>query len=138
EDRPPRAHGDAGCGDRKGSAALRAGAWLRVQEAPLRAMDDEDFQSARVATSTTMTVDKFIPQDAIHPIYYDTSYYMVPDGDAGHDIYLVWCEAIASARWQSCRSSAGWCCTGRTSHATSMSMPSCSSRCPAASRKLRW
>ena len=36
-----------------------------------------------------MTVDKFIPRDAIRPIYFDTSYYLVPDGDAGQDVYVV-------------------------------------------------
>ncbi|HET7880400.1 MAG TPA: Ku protein [Acetobacteraceae bacterium] len=60
-------------------------------------LDDEDFESARVETSTTMTVDKFIPQDAIHPIYYDTSYYMVPDGDAGRDVYVVMRDAIKAS-----------------------------------------
>ena len=39
-------------------------------------LDDADFESTRVATSTTMTIDKSVPQDAIDPIYYDTSYYI--------------------------------------------------------------
>src|SRR6185295_16602167 len=29
-------------------------------------LDDADFDSARIESSTTMTVDKFIPHDAIH------------------------------------------------------------------------
>jgi DNA end-binding protein Ku len=44
-----------------------------------------------------MTVDKFIPRDAIHPIYYGTSYYMVPDGDAGQDVYVVLRDAIKAS-----------------------------------------
>ena len=57
-------------------------------------MEDEDFENARIESSSTMTVSKFVPQDAIQPIYYDTSYYMVPDGDAGLDVYVVLRDAI--------------------------------------------
>ena len=60
-------------------------------------LDQEDFESARIESSTTMTVDKFIPRDSIHPIYFDTSYYMVPDGDAGQDVYVVLRDAIAAS-----------------------------------------
>ena len=41
-----------------------------------------------------MTIDKFVAADAIDPVYYDTSYYMVPDGEAGQDVYAVLREAI--------------------------------------------
>ncbi len=58
-------------------------------------LDDNDFAAARIETSSTMTVDKFVPRDAIRPIYFDTSYYMVPDGDAGNDVYVVLRDAIA-------------------------------------------
>ena len=57
-------------------------------------MEDEDFENARIESSSTMTVSKFVPHDAIQPIYYDTSYYMVPDGDAGLDVYVVLRDAI--------------------------------------------
>ena len=60
-------------------------------------LEDEDFENARIETSSTMTVDKFIARDAIHPIYFDTSYYMVPDGDAGQDVYVVLRDAIAAS-----------------------------------------
>jgi DNA end-binding protein Ku len=60
-------------------------------------LDDEDFENARIESSTTMTVNKFIPRDSIHPIYFDTSYYMVPDGDAGQDVYVVLRDAIAAS-----------------------------------------
>jgi DNA end-binding protein Ku len=60
-------------------------------------LDDQDFESAKIETSSTMTVDKFVDRDAIHPIYFDTSYYMVPDGEAGQDVYTVLREAIGNA-----------------------------------------
>jgi DNA end-binding protein Ku len=60
-------------------------------------LDDEDFASAKIETSSTMTVDKFVARDAIHPIYFDTSYYVVPDGDAGEDVFVVLRDAIAKS-----------------------------------------
>jgi DNA end-binding protein Ku len=58
-------------------------------------LDDEDFEQARIDSSGTMTVDKFVPADAIDPVYYDASYYMAPDGEAGQDVYVVLRDAIA-------------------------------------------
>ena len=58
-------------------------------------MSKEDFDSARVESSSTMTVEKFVDAESIDPIYYDSSYYLVPDGDAGRDVYVVLREAIA-------------------------------------------
>ncbi len=57
-------------------------------------MTEEDFESARVESSGTMTIDKFVPGNSIDPIFYDSSYYLVPDGDAGRDVYAVLREAI--------------------------------------------
>jgi DNA end-binding protein Ku len=58
-------------------------------------LDEEDFARAKIETSATMTVDKFVAREAIHPIYFDTSYYMVPDGEAGQDVFVVLRDAIA-------------------------------------------
>ena len=60
-------------------------------------LDDDDFASARIETSSTMTVEKFVTRDAIQPVWFDTSYYMVPDGDAGQDVYVVLRDAIAQS-----------------------------------------
>jgi DNA end-binding protein Ku len=56
---------------------------------------EEDFASARVESSTTLTIDKFVPQGSIDPVYWDATYFLKPDGDAGRDVYLVLREAIA-------------------------------------------
>jgi DNA end-binding protein Ku len=58
-------------------------------------MSDEDFDAAKVESSSTMTVDKFVQAESIDPIYYDSSYFVAPDGDAGQDVYVVLREAIA-------------------------------------------
>jgi DNA end-binding protein Ku len=60
-------------------------------------LDDEDFANARVESSSTMTVDKFIAREAIQPIYFDASYYLVPDGEVGQDVYVVLRDAIAAS-----------------------------------------
>jgi DNA end-binding protein Ku len=57
-------------------------------------LTDEDFESARVESSSNLTVEKFVDADTIDPLYYDTSYYVAPDGDAGKDVYAVLREAI--------------------------------------------
>lgn len=58
-------------------------------------LDDEDFEKARVESSSTMTVDKFVDASSIDPIYYDASYFLVPEGETGEDVYAVLREAIA-------------------------------------------
>lgn len=60
-------------------------------------LEQEDFESARIESSSVMTIDKFVPAGAIPPIYYDASYYLAPDGEAGQDVYVVLREAIAKS-----------------------------------------
>ena len=60
-------------------------------------MDEDDFESARVESSSTVKVEKFVDSGDIDPIYYDASYYMAPDGDAGSDVYVVLRDAIAAS-----------------------------------------
>jgi DNA end-binding protein Ku len=57
-------------------------------------LTDEDFASVKVESSSTMVVEKFVEVGSIDPIYYDSSYYLAPDGDAGMDVYAVLYEAI--------------------------------------------
>ena len=61
-------------------------------------LDDADFERARIDSSSVLSIDKFVRADSIDPIYYDTSYYMVPDGagrDAAEDVFVVLRDAIA-------------------------------------------
>jgi DNA end-binding protein Ku len=58
-------------------------------------LDDDDFEQAKIESSATLTVDKFVERGEIDPIYFDTSYYVVPDGEAGQDVYVVLRDAIA-------------------------------------------
>jgi DNA end-binding protein Ku len=60
-------------------------------------LSDEDFQSVKVPSSSVMNIEKFVAAGTIDPLYYDTSYYLAPDGAAGRDVYAVLCEAIEEA-----------------------------------------
>jgi DNA end-binding protein Ku len=57
-------------------------------------LTDDDLASVKVESSSVMSVEKFVPGEAIDPVYYDTPYYLAPDGEAGRDVYQVIREAI--------------------------------------------
>jgi len=58
-------------------------------------LSDEDFEQARIESSTTLVIQKFVPQDALNPVYYEASYYLAPDGKQGADVFAVLRDAIA-------------------------------------------
>jgi DNA end-binding protein Ku len=57
-------------------------------------LTNEDLESIKVESSDVMTVEKFVDASSIDPIYYDTGYYLAPDGSAGRDVYQILREAI--------------------------------------------
>ena len=57
-------------------------------------LNDEDFEQANIETSSTLTVEKFVDLSEIDAIYFDSSYYIVPDGEAGQDVFVVLRDAI--------------------------------------------
>ncbi len=57
-------------------------------------MSDEDFDGIKVESSALMAVEKFVEASSIDPIYYDSSYYLAPDGKGSEDVYAVLREAI--------------------------------------------
>jgi DNA end-binding protein Ku len=59
--------------------------------------NDEDLHSVKVESSSMMSIEKFVDAGTIDPLYYDTSYYLAPDGDAGRDVYAVLYKAIEEA-----------------------------------------
>ena len=58
-------------------------------------LSDDDLDSVKVDSSKVMTIEKFVDTASIDPVYYDSAYYLVPDGEAGKDVYAVLREAIA-------------------------------------------
>ena len=59
-------------------------------------LSDADFESVRVESSSVMTIEKFVEKNSIDPIYFNASYYLAPDGNAGRDVYAVLYEAISA------------------------------------------
>ena len=83
---------DAGTGDELSRRDLARGYEFEKDKYIL--LDDDDFEQARIESSSVITVEKFVDSAAIDPTYFDSSYYMAPDGDAGQDVYVVLREAI--------------------------------------------
>jgi DNA end-binding protein Ku len=61
-------------------------------------LDDDDFEQARIESSSTLTIGKFVDVASIDPIYFDSSYYVAPDGKAGQDVFVVLRDAIRKSR----------------------------------------
>jgi len=57
-------------------------------------LDDEDFEQARIDSSSMLTINKFVDSASIDPIFFDTSYYVAPDEEAGQDVFIVLREAM--------------------------------------------
>jgi DNA end-binding protein Ku len=55
---------------------------------------NEDFESVKVESSEVMTIEKFVDASSIDPLYYDSGYYLAPDGKSGRDVYQILREAI--------------------------------------------
>jgi DNA end-binding protein Ku len=58
-------------------------------------LSDDDFDSVKVESSSVIAIEKFVDVGSIDPIYYASSYYLAPDGEAGRDVYAVLHQAIA-------------------------------------------
>ena len=58
-------------------------------------LTDADFDSVKVESSSVMNIEKFVEAGSIDPIFYNSSYYLAPDGEAGRDVYAVLNQAIA-------------------------------------------
>jgi len=61
-------------------------------------LEDEDFEQARIDSSSVLSITKFVEAGSIEPIFYDSAYYIVPDGDSGLDVFVVLREALRHAR----------------------------------------
>jgi DNA end-binding protein Ku len=61
-------------------------------------LTDEDFDSVKVESSSVIAIEKFVEMGSIDPIYYASSYYLAPDGEAGRDVYAVLRQAIAETK----------------------------------------
>ncbi|MBO1078638.1 Ku protein [Roseomonas haemaphysalidis] len=71
---------------------------FEVEKGQYVLLSDEDFDNARVESSHTLSIGKFVAAADVGPLYFDTSYYLVPDDDEGADVYAVLRDALAESR----------------------------------------
>ncbi|MGE0488080.1 MAG: Ku protein [Vulcanimicrobiota bacterium] len=55
---------------------------------------DEDIRKVTPASSKTMQVLEFVKLSDVDPIYFDDSYYILPDGEAGEKPYFLLAKAL--------------------------------------------
>jgi non-homologous end joining protein Ku len=59
-------------------------------------LSDTGFESVKVESFSTMTIEKFVENNSIDLIYFNSSYYFAPDDTAGRDVYAVQHEVISA------------------------------------------
>jgi DNA end-binding protein Ku len=58
---------------------------------------EDELADLRIESSSTMEIEKFVPQEDITAVYFDKVYYITPDGDAGLEAFVVIREAMEKA-----------------------------------------
>lgn len=57
-------------------------------------LTDDDLKTILPASSKQMEVLEFVRMDEVDPIYFDASYYLLPDGQAGNKPYALLAHAL--------------------------------------------
>jgi DNA end-binding protein Ku len=57
-------------------------------------IEDEELRAIRLPSTKTMAIDEFVDESEIDALYYDTPYFLVPDGAAANEAYSVIREAM--------------------------------------------
>jgi DNA end-binding protein Ku len=55
---------------------------------------DDELKHIRLKSTKVIEVEEFVDSGEIDPLYFDATYYLVPDGDAGAEAYNVIREAM--------------------------------------------
>jgi DNA end-binding protein Ku len=50
---------------------------------------DEDFDKVQIESSKAIVIEKFVDAQEVDPIYFDTPYYLAPDGAVAEETYRV-------------------------------------------------
>ena len=59
-------------------------------------IEDEEIEAVALESVRTIDIDMFTPADSIGWVWYDTPYYLMPDGEVGEEAYSVIREAMRS------------------------------------------
>jgi DNA end-binding protein Ku len=57
-------------------------------------LTDEDFDKVQIESSKAIVVEKFVDEAAVDPIYFESPYYMAPDGPVAEETFRVLREAM--------------------------------------------
>lgn len=57
-------------------------------------LSDEDFDKVQIDSSKAIVIEKFVDESAVDPIYFDSPYYMAPDGPVAEETFRVLREAM--------------------------------------------
>jgi DNA end-binding protein Ku len=58
-------------------------------------MEDEDFDKVRLESTKAVNIVRFVDASEIDPIYYESAYYLEPDGKIAREAYATLREAMA-------------------------------------------
>jgi DNA end-binding protein Ku len=57
-------------------------------------LEPEELEAVAIESKRTIEIDRFVPRDEIDEIFYNSPYYIVPDGEVGAQAFAVIREAI--------------------------------------------
>ncbi len=57
-------------------------------------IEDEEIDSVKIESTHTIDIDSFVPRKEVDEIYFESPYYLAPDGKVGEDAFLVIREAM--------------------------------------------
>lgn len=58
-------------------------------------VDDEEKKEGETKTDKSIDIENFVPLSAVDPLLFEgSSYYLLPDGDAGRKTYSLLCQAM--------------------------------------------
>lgn len=57
-------------------------------------LEQEDFDKIEIESTKTIAIEKFVDESALDPIYFDSPYYLAPDGPVAEETFRVLQEAM--------------------------------------------
>lgn len=84
---------DAGTGEEVSADEIVKG--YQVAKGEYVIVDKEEIEAVQLDTTHNITIEQFVPEDEIDPLYLSEPYYIAPEGEAGEEAFAVLREAIS-------------------------------------------
>src|SRR5918996_446297 len=62
---------------------------LSLVSCPVRVFNEEDFDKVQIESSKAIVIEKFVDAKDVDPIYFDSPYYVAPDGAVAEETFRV-------------------------------------------------